>query len=120
MIDVLIVEDDSFVAELYEKQLGFDGFTTAISKDGEEAIKFLGKEIPKAVLLDIMLPKVSGIEVLRFMKNDPKLKKIPVVILSNLGQDEIVNEAIGLGANSYLVKANFVPEQVVKEIKNLL
>lgn len=121
MIDILIVEDDSFIAELYERELNSEQLTTKIAKDGQEALDWLSKgETPRLVVLDIMLPKASGIEVLKFMKSKEELKNIPIIVLSNLGQEEIVNEAMNLGANSYLIKANFVPQEVVKEIKNLL
>lgn len=119
-MDILIVEDDTFIAELYERELSSQNLSSKIAKDGEVAQKMLSEEKPRLVLLDIMLPKASGIDVLKFMKNDNNLKNIPVIVLSNLGQDDIVTQAMELGANSYMIKSNFVPQEVVKEVKNFL
>jgi len=98
------------------KQGGFDVISAF---DGESALKKV-KAIPDLILLDIILPQMSGFEFLGEIKLDSNLKNIPVVVLSNLGQEEDIQRAKSLGAEDYLIKANFSIDGVVKKIKEWL
>jgi len=117
---IFLVEDDRFLRELLIRKLETEGFNTSVSVDGEEALKKIKDESPQLVLLDLVLPGIDGFEVLKRIKQDVQLSKIPVVILSNLGQKEEVEKGISLGAEDYLIKAHFTPDEVVKKVKELL
>jgi DNA-binding response OmpR family regulator len=117
---ILIVEDDKFLRELLVRKLENEGFKIVRAIDGEEALKKIKEELPQLILLDLVLPGIDGFEVLRRIKGDPATSKIPVIILSNLGQREEVEKGIQLGANDYLVKAHFTPEEIVKKVKGVL
>jgi DNA-binding response OmpR family regulator len=117
---ILIVEDDKFVAELYEHQFTKQGFVVKVVGDGEAALYSVGAEKFSLVLLDIMIPKIDGLEVLKKMKANPAIKDIPVVILSNLGQEELIKQALQTGAKAYIVKSLYTPMQVVAEVRSIL
>jgi DNA-binding response OmpR family regulator len=117
---VLIVEDDKFLRELLVRKLKTEGLEVSVAIEGKEALKKIREEFPQLVLLDLVLPGIDGFEVLRRIKEDPATSKVPVIILSNLGQREEVEKGIQLGANDYLVKAHFTPEEIVKKVKGVL
>src|SRR3990167_9256772 len=110
---VLIVEDDKFLSELISTKLDKEGFNIALAGDGETGLKKAEEFKPEIVLLDIMLPGMDGFEVLEKLKASPELKKIPVIILSNFGQESKVERGLQLGAVDYLVKANFTTGEIV-------
>lgn len=117
---VLIVEDDKFLSELISTKLDKEGFSIALAGDGETGLKKAEEFKPEIVLLDIMLPGMDGFEVLEKLKASPELKKIPVIILSNFGQESKVERGLQLGAVDYLVKANFTTGEIVSKIKEIL
>jgi len=117
---ILIVEDDKFVAELYEHQFTKQGFLAKIAVDGEAALAAVTAEKFDLVLLDIMIPKIDGLEVLKRLKADPAKRDIPAVILSNLGQEELIKQALQIGAKAYIVKSLYTPTQVVVEVRSIL
>lgn len=119
-MNILIIEDDMFVRELYQHEFQKDGYSVKVAEDGEEGLKKIDEEKYDGILLDIMLPKVDGLDVLKRLKENSKTKEIPVVILSNLGQDEIIKRALEIGAKSYIVKSLYTPDQVVAEINSLI
>lgn len=115
---ILIIEDEIFVIELYERVLKREGFDIIKAIDGEEGLKKAKEGIFDLILLDIMLPKKNGIEVLRELKmSKSPVKNFPVVLLTNLGQESVIQEAFRIGAIGYLLKARFVPAEVVEKIK---
>ena len=117
---ILLIEDDDLIRELYADQLkmaGLQVFGYASGKTGLEAFKEQKYDL---VLLDIMLPDTNGLEILRQMKQNSDLKSIPVVLLTNLGQDSIIKEGFKLGADGYLVKLAYNPDQIVKEVQSVL
>lgn len=116
---ILIVEDDQFLHKILATKIKAAGFDVISAYDGESALKKV-KEMPDLILLDLILPQMSGFEFLGEIKLDAKLKKIPVIVLSNLGQEEDLERAKSLGAQDYLVKANFSIDEVVKKIKEWL
>lgn len=117
---ILLVEDDQFLAEIYTKKLGDEGFQVSAAGDGEEGLKMMKRKKPDLVLLDILLPKKDGFAVLAEMKKDPELKTIPVIMLTNLGQRDDVEKGLELGANDYLIKAHFSPQETVERIRKVL
>lgn len=117
---ILIVEDDIYTLELYERQLKRAGFDVYRAIDGEEGFKVAKDIKPDLVLLDIMLPKVDGFEMLKNMRNDKETKDLPVLILTNLGRESIVKEGFNLGAQGYLIKASYTPNQVVDTVSKFL
>lgn len=118
---ILIIEDDLFLRTLIGKKLETDGFAIDMAVDGEEGLeKVDGQKKPDLVLLDIVLPKMRGFEVLERMKKDPKTKTIPVILLTNLGDKEDAEKGVKLGAADYLVKAHYTPDEIIERIKSIL
>lgn len=117
---ILLVEDDEFLAELYATKLNLEGFKVALASDGDRGLKALKESKPDLVLLDIILPKMDGFELLKKMKADKNLKDVPVILLTNLSQKDEVKKGLELGANDYLIKAHFMPSEVVKKIKQTI
>jgi len=118
---ILVVEDDQFLRELYDELLREEGYEVDLSSDGEAGLaKFLagGYDL---ILLDIMLPKMDGLEILRQLRDKHPVKPNgPVVLLTNLGQDSIIKEGFSLGAAGYLIKSAMNPDQVLSEVKVFL
>jgi len=117
---ILIAEDEEGLRELYRLRFELESFNVIFAKNGEEALKKIKKEKPDLVLLDIMMPKKSGIDVLKELRKDPTNKKIPVVILSVLSEEHFKTKAKKLGANAYLVKADVMASDVVSKVKEIL
>jgi DNA-binding response OmpR family regulator len=117
---VILVEDDKFLSEMYATKLAESGFEVEAAFDGEEGLKMIKNEKPDLVLLDIVLPKKDGFEILKVMKGDAELQNILVIALTNLGQKEEVEKGLKLGADDYVVKAHFTPTEVVAKVKKLL
>ncbi|MDD5145412.1 MAG: response regulator [Candidatus Pacebacteria bacterium] len=117
---ILIVEDDKFLRELISQKLIREGYKISDAVDGEIGLKKIKDEKPDLVLLDLILPGIDGFEVLSKTKEDPGLAKIPIIILSNLGQKEDVEKGLKLGAADYLIKAHFTPGEIIEKIKSIL
>ncbi|RMD58846.1 response regulator [Candidatus Parcubacteria bacterium] len=117
---ILLAEDDRFISLAYKDGLSRAGFEVVHAQDGEEAILKIKKEKPDLILLDLIMPDVNGFEVLKEIKQDKELSKIPVIILSNLGQDADIEKGKKLGAADYLIKANVSISEVVEKIKQFL
>ncbi len=119
---VLLVEDDSFLREICSKKLAKEGFSVFEAVDGEQAVKNLEKIEPDIILLDVILPALDGFEVLsqiRSSKNE-KVKKTPVIMLSNLGKDDDIEKALKMGATDYMIKAHFTTEEIAVKVKKEL
>lgn len=117
---VLLVEDDEFLSELYATKLSLEGFSVITAADGKKGLKLALEKRPDLVLLDIILPKLDGFEVLKSLGADPAGKAIPVILLTNLSQKDEVKRGLELGARDYLIKAHFMPSEVVKKIKAIV
>jgi len=117
---ILIVEDDKFLRELLVRKLEGADFNISIVVDGQEAFKKIKEELPQLILLDLVLPGLDGYDILKQIKQDPQTGKIPVIILSNLGQAEEVERGLNLGANDYLIKAHFTPDEIIEKIRAVL
>lgn len=121
MARILIVEDDRFLRELYEELLRDEGFEVATAEDGEEGLEKMRDGGYDLVLLDILLPKRDGLDILRELKKSgPAHPNGPIVLLTNLGQDSIIKEGFELGAESYLIKSALTPDQVLHEVRTTL
>jgi len=116
-VKVLIAEDDIFLVNTYRMLLENEGFEVCFAVDGEETLSRVKKEKPDVVLLDIIMPKMDGFDVLKRIKEDKGLKDIHVIVLSSLGQESDVKKMMDLGASDYLVKADVPMDDVVKKIK---
>lgn len=121
-ISLLLVEDDALISEMYERIFSKEGIRTEKAANGEEALKKLESMSPKPdiIILDIILPKMSGIEVLDHLRNNPALKNIPVVVLSNLGSNDDMEDALSRGADMYLIKSKNDLKTIVQKIKRLI
>ncbi|HLD28570.1 MAG TPA: response regulator [Patescibacteria group bacterium] len=120
VITILIVEDDIFLADLYRTKFELEGFKVYVANDGERGLELAKKNLPDIVLLDLILPKLNGFNVLAGLKQDKKLLDVPVILLTNLSQKADVDKGLKLGADDYLIKAHFMPSEVVAKIKKLV
>lgn len=117
---ILLIEDDKFLRELMGQKIINLNYDLVTAVDGEEGLKKIKKEKPDVVLLDLMLPGMNGFEVLEKAKADPDIAKIPVIILSNLGQAEDIEKGLKLGAKDFLIKAHFTPQEIINKLKVIL
>jgi DNA-binding response OmpR family regulator len=117
---ILIIEDEKDLRFFIIRALKEEGFEVIEAIDGEEGIEKAKKEKPDLILLDLLLPGISGYEVLARIKKDPEMEMIPVLILSNLGQQEEVEKGLKLGAVDYLIKANFTLDEIVERVKKII
>lgn len=118
---VIVVEDETFLSKILSERLEDEGFKRVdVAGNGEEALQKIKTNPPSIILLDMILPKMNGFEVLKALKEDTALSSIPVLVLSNLGQDQDITQAKSLGAADYIVKSNFSMQKVVNKIYELL
>jgi CheY-like chemotaxis protein len=117
---ILVAEDDRFLRRACEMSLRQLGYTVLIAKDGEEALTIIQAERPHLVLLDLLMPKVTGLEVLRSLKSAEPTRSIPVLILTNSSRPQDMEEINSLGADGYQVKANLSLEALGQQVKKLL
>lgn len=117
---ILIVEDDQLLREFYQELLIAAGYLADVAPDGELALVKIQNEEYDLVLLDIMLPKKDGVEILRELKTKGQKRDAIVVMLTNLGQDAVIKECFNLGAQGYLIKSALNPDEVLTEIKSYL
>ena len=120
MNKILIVEDDSALLEMYKVKFEEEGLSLITASDGEAGLELAKRELPQAILLDIMMPKMDGFAVLTEIKKNPATKNIPVLMLSNLGQKTDVDKGQQLGAVDYIIKASMTPTQVVDKVRGFL
>jgi DNA-binding response OmpR family regulator len=117
---VLLAEDDKTLLEMYNLKFKESGLNILTVQDGLAALDLAKKELPDLILLDIMMPKMDGFAVLTELKADAQTSKIPVFMLSNLGQKADIEKGQRLGATDYIVKASMTPSQVLEKIKTIL
>lgn len=117
---VLLVEDEKFLSNLLKARLEAMGVKVIQIFDGSEAIKMLADLKPDLILMDIILPKISGFEIMEMINADPTLNKAPIVIISNLGQDGDIQKGKALGAIEYFIKAKVSIDELVKKIMSFL
>jgi len=119
-IKILLIEDDSFLLSMYATKFSMENFEVITAEDGEKGIRSAAKELPDIILLDILLPKVNGFEVLKQLKANKLTRYIPVILLTNLSQRSEIEQGLSGGAEDYLIKAHFMPSEVVDKIKQVL
>jgi len=119
-IKVMILEDDKFLLKAYEIKFKQSGIGIISAKDGMTGLSLAEKELPSLIILDMMLPKMNGFEVLKKLKSSESLKDIPVIAVSNLGQKKDMERALELGAKEYLIKTNYSLDEVIEKIKKYL
>lgn len=117
---ILIVEDDKFLSLVLKGRLEKEGVGVIQAFDGKEALDVLKKDIPDLILLDLIMPNMSGFEFLEILRQDPQYGTIPVVVISNLGQESDVEKAKSLGVIEYYVKVRTSIDDLILKIKNLL
>ncbi len=120
MKKILFIEDEAILQKTFGEILEAKNFKMISALDGEIGIKLAKKEKPDLILLDLLMPRKNGFEVLKELKEDPETKDIPVIVLTNLERIEDVNKAVELGATTYLVKAHYTIEEVIDKIKKAL
>ncbi len=113
---ILIIEDDPSIAKLYQVELASRGYKVEIATDGESGIAKAKEWIPDLVLIDIMMPKINGIDTLKAIKADPNLKNVIAMMLTNFGQDNLVKEAFAGGASDYVLKYQSTPAEVAEKV----
>lgn len=115
---ILIIEDDTFLQGLAANKLGAAGFEVTTASDGDEAVTELGNDKFDGILLDLMLPDISGFEILKNIRETSK--SVPVIVFSNLSDDKDIKQALDLGATDYLVKSNFTLDELVEKIEKTI
>ncbi len=120
MAKILIVEDDPSLPRLSQKIFTFAGYAIELASDGEAGLEKARTGKPTLILLDIMMPKMNGLQVLEKLKLDPDLKAIPVVMLTNLAGQQDAETALQKGAVKYIIKSEYEPKQVANMVKEIL
>ena len=121
-ITILLAEDDSLLRDLYEQAFRLVGYHIEIAIDGQDAVDKLDhmSQLPGLILLDMMMPRMSGFDVLRYLKHSEKYKDIQVIILSNVAEQEAIDNALKLGASNYLIKTDYVPSEIVAKVGEMM
>lgn len=117
---VFIVEDDEFVSEVYKEKLSLEGFRVMLEGDGSRVVESLRKDRPDIVLLDLVVPGKDGFQILQEIREDERLRSLPVIVMSNLSQDQDIARAAALGASEYVVKANVSLDQMAATVRKHL
>jgi len=117
---ILLVEDEEIMIDLLQRKLTKEGYEVSVARDGEEGLKLMREVKPTLILLDIVMPKMGGFEVMEEMAKEPELKKIPVIVISNSGQPVELDKAQKLGAKDWLIKTEFDPQEVIEKVKKQL
>ena len=120
MAKILFIEDEPALQHATTQILSEEGYTPLTALDGETGLQLAKKELPDLILLDLVMPRKNGFEVLEELKKDPKTAAIPVIILSNLEGNADIERALALGATTYLVKTNYRLDEVMQKIKAIL
>jgi DNA-binding response OmpR family regulator len=118
--NILLIEDDLFIKQMYVNKIEDLGIKVLASSNLEESKSVLSQNTIDLILLDLVLPNVSGFEILKYFKKDDKIKDIPVIVLSNLSSQADINQAFKLGALDYIVKSNYTPAEVMRTIQKYL
>jgi len=114
---ILIIEDEEIMIGLLQKKLTVAGYEISVAKNGEEGLEKMKEVKPDLILLDIIMPKMGGFEVMEEMQKDKELKKFPVIVISNSGQPVEIDKAQELGAKDWLIKTEFDPQEVINKVK---
>ena len=116
MKKILLIEDEEIMISLLQRKLTMEGYEISVTRDGEEGLKAMREVRPDLILLDIIMPKMGGFEVMTEMQKDKTLAKIPVMVISNSGQPVEIDRSQKLGAKDWLIKTEFDPQEVVEKV----
>lgn len=118
---ILLIDDDAYTRDIYKEVLEEAGFEVVLATDGQEGLVKLEEDDFSLVLLDVMMPKLDGIGFLKVIRDKPPKDKLPkICLLTNLGHDPVIQEAMGLGASGFLIKSDLNPDQLVGHVKQFL
>ncbi|MBU0613029.1 response regulator [Patescibacteria group bacterium] len=117
---ILLIEDDKMLLEMYTAKFTREGFDIKTAENGSDGLKAAREMKPDMVLLDIIMPKLDGFATLKEIRKDENIKDVPVILLTNLGQDQDIQKGKDLGADDYFVKANHTPTEIVEKVQELL
>lgn len=115
----MLVEDTPFIHDLYARSLRKSGYDVISAMDGEQSLEMAMRK-PDLILMDVMLPRMNGIDALRHLKARPDTAEIPVVLLTNLTEDSIIEQAFKIGAHGYILKVNLLPSQIKQAIEKFI
>ncbi|OGY24010.1 MAG: hypothetical protein A2Y57_01365 [Candidatus Woykebacteria bacterium RBG_13_40_7b] len=116
-IKVLLIEDEKEVLDLYRLKLNLDGYNVLAAESGQAGLDLAFRELPEIIFLDLKMPEMDGFEVLKRLRENPKTKDTPILILTNFDEEELVEKGLTLGANEYLVKSTFTPGEISKKVE---
>jgi len=117
---ILIIEDDRYISKMYQLKLSLEGYDVQVAENGRIGVEKTKEFMPDIILLDILMPELDGFEVLSIVKSDDHTKDTPVLIMSNLGQEDHIQKGMALGAIGYIVKSQYTPSKVVETIKDTI
>jgi len=120
MTKIAIIEDDPVISQMYRMKFEADGFEVQLANNGVRGVALVETFLPDMILLDLQMPEMDGTEALRIIRKNEWGKNIPVIVLTNLGEEESPKEIRALGIHSYIVKADLTPRQVVQRVKEAL
>lgn len=120
MSKILLIEDDEMLHGMYTQKFKNQGYDIISAYNGADGVKMAETEKPDMILLDVIMPKMDGFVALKKIRKNPVTEKIPVILLTNLGQEEDVRKGKELGADDYFIKANHTPQEVVDKVKSFL
>ena len=119
-LKILLVEDDNFLLGMYADKFRAEGFEAFVADNGAKGLRLAKEKLPDIILLDVMLPQMNGFEFLQELQKETATKSIPVILLTNLSQKDEVQKGLALGAKDFLIKAHFMPQEVVEKVKSVL
>lgn len=117
---ILIIEDDDFLRSLAVTKLEKSGFTVVMASDGKSGLDMTVSESPNLVILDLMLPVMTGFDVLRALRNEPSTKSMQVLVFSNLGDEKDMKTCMEMGVSDYMVKSNFTLDELVEKVTGIV
>ena len=120
MTNIAIIEDDQAIAQMYRMKFESEGFTIEMAADGKSGLEMVSQHMPDLILLDIQMPEMNGVEALKHIRKLPGGQDVPVIVLTNLGQQEAPKDLEALGIENYIIKADLTPSQVVEQVKKVL
>ncbi len=120
MKKILIIEDEKILGDIIHKKLSSEGYDVVLALDGQEGLDKTLEFLPNLILLDLMMPKMNGFEVIEALKKNDKTKNIPIIVISNSGQQTEIERVVDIGVKDYIIKAQFSPDEVIEKVRKYL